>query len=95
MFAVNPMQVARYRERHSVAGAKSDRGDAHVLAEMVRLDRRHHHRLAADSALAERIKVLTRSHQTMIWTRRRQANRRAVHSWRPRTSTRTAGPTWP
>jgi len=74
VFAVNPLQVARYRERHSVSGAKSDRGDAHTLAEIVRLDRAHHHRLVPDSTLAEQIKVLTRSHQTMIWTRRRQGN---------------------
>lgn len=74
VFAVNPMQVARYRERHSVSGAKSDRGDAHTLAEIVRLDRAHHHRLAADSTLAEQIKVLARSHQTMIWTRPRGRN---------------------
>jgi len=39
VFAINPMQVARYRERHSTSGAKSDAGDAHVLAEIVRLDR--------------------------------------------------------
>jgi hypothetical protein len=32
VFAINPMQVARYRERHSTSGAKSDAGDAHVLA---------------------------------------------------------------
>ena len=40
VFAINPMSVARYRERHSSSGAKSDAGDAHVLAEIVRLDRR-------------------------------------------------------
>ena len=74
VFAVNPLQVARYRERHSVSGAKSDPGDAHTLAELVRLDRAHHSRLAADSTLAEQVKVLTRSHQTMIWTRQRQTN---------------------
>ena len=39
VFAINPMSVARYRERHSTSGAKSDSGDAHVLAEIVRLDR--------------------------------------------------------
>ena len=39
VFAINPMSVARYRERHSTSGAKSDAGDAHVLAEIVRLDR--------------------------------------------------------
>jgi transposase len=74
VFSINPMQVARYRERHSVSGAKSDRGDAHTLAEIVRLDRAHHQPLALDSSLAEQVKVLTRSHQTLIWTRRRQAN---------------------
>ncbi len=42
VFAINPMSVARYRERHSTSGAKSDAGDAHVLAEIVRLDRSHH-----------------------------------------------------
>ena len=38
VFAVNPRQVARYRERHAMSGAKSDAGDAHVLADMVRTD---------------------------------------------------------
>ena len=38
VFAVNPLQAARYRERHGVSGAKSDAGDAHVLADMVRTD---------------------------------------------------------
>ena len=44
VFAVNPRQVARYRERHSMSGAKSDPSDAHVLAETVRLDGAHHRR---------------------------------------------------
>ena len=74
VFAVNPLQVARYRERHGVSGAKSDPGDAHTLAEMVRLDRAHHQPLVPDSTLAEAVKVLARSHQTLIWTRHRQGN---------------------
>lgn len=41
VFAINPLSAARYRERHSPSGAKSDAGDAHVLAEIVRLDRDH------------------------------------------------------
>lgn len=72
--AINPMQVSRYRERYSTSGAKSDRGDAHVLAEIVRLDRAHHRRIAGDSELSEAVKVLARSHQNLIWTRQRQAN---------------------
>jgi transposase len=74
VFAVNPLQVARYRERHGVSGAKSDPGDAHVLAELVRLDRAHHRPVAGDSETAEQIKVLTRSHQGLIWSRQRQTN---------------------
>jgi transposase len=38
VFAINPLQVARYRERQSVSGAKSDAADAHTLADMVRTD---------------------------------------------------------
>ena len=64
VFAINPMSVARYRERHSTSGAKSDAGDAHVLAEIVRLDRAHHRPVAGDSAQAEAIKLVARAHQT-------------------------------
>jgi transposase len=74
VYAVNPLQVARYRERHGVSGAKSDPGDAHTLAELVRLDRAHHRPVAGDSELAEHVKVLARTHQTMIWSRQRQTN---------------------
>jgi transposase len=49
VFAINPMSVARYRERHPTSGARSDAGDAHVLAEIVRLDRAHHRPVAGDS----------------------------------------------
>jgi transposase len=52
VFAINPLQVARYRERHSPSGAKSDAADAHLLAEIVRLDQVHHRRIAGDSEIA-------------------------------------------
>jgi transposase len=74
VFAINPLQVARYRERHSTSGAKSDAADAHLLAEIVRLDRAHHRPVAGDSELAEHVKVAARAHQTMIWSRVRQVN---------------------
>jgi transposase len=74
VYPINPMQVARYRERHGTSGAKSDRGDAHVLAEIVRLDRDHHQLLAADSELAGAVQMLARVHQNLIWSRQRQAN---------------------
>jgi transposase len=74
VYAVNPLQAARYRERHGTSGAKSDPGDAHVLAELVRLDRGHHRQVAGDSALADHIKVAARAHQSMVWSRQRQGN---------------------
>jgi len=74
VYAVNPMSVARYRERHCTSGAKSDPGDAAVLAELARTDRHLHRPIAGDSHLAEAIKVLARAHQSLIWTRQRQLN---------------------
>ncbi len=74
VLAVNPMSTSRYRERHSTSGAKSDPGDARVLAELARTDSHNHRPVAGDSGLAEAIKVLARAHQSMIWTRQRQTN---------------------
>jgi transposase len=74
VLAVNPLSVSRYRERHSTSGAKSDPGDAKVLAELARTDHQNHRRIAGDSDLVESIKVLTRAHQSLIWTRQRQLN---------------------
>lgn len=74
VYAINPKQAARYRERLTTSGAKSDPGDAHVLAEIVRKDREHHRVVAGDSEQAEVVKTVARTHQTMIWTRQRQAN---------------------
>jgi transposase len=75
VFAINPMSVARYRERHSTSGAKSDAADAHLLAEIVRLDRAHHRPLAGDSGEAEAIKLVARTHQSLIWDRGRHVLR--------------------
>ena len=74
VFPINPLQAARYRERHGVGGAKSDPGDAHVLAEIVRVDRAHHRPAAGDSVLAEQVRLAARAHQSMIWMRQRAAN---------------------
>lgn len=74
VFAINPLSAARYRERHVTSGAKSDPGDAKVLADLVRTDRQHHRPIAGDSELAETVKVLARAHQGLIWTRQRQVN---------------------
>jgi transposase len=74
VIAVNPLSTARYRERLSTSGAKSDPGDAKVLAGLARTDGHQHRPVAGDSDLAEAVKVLARAHQSMIWSRQRQAN---------------------
>jgi len=74
VFAVNPFSSSRYRDRHSSSGAKSDPGDAEVLADLVRTDSHNHREIAGDSEMVEAVKILARAHQSMIWTRQRQMN---------------------
>lgn len=75
VYAINPRAASRYRDRHTLSGAKSDPGDAKMLAELVRTDRHNHRQVAGDTAVAEGVKVLARAHQTLIWERTRATNR--------------------
>jgi hypothetical protein len=78
VFGVDPKQAARHREILGSSGAKSDRGDAHALADMIRT---RHHQLretVGDSEVAEAVKVVTRAHQTMLWERTRHMLRLRV-----------------
>ena len=75
VFAVNPLQASRYRERHGVSGAKSDTGDAHMLTDMVRTDSHQLRAVAGDSPDAGAVKVVARAHKTLIWERTRQVQR--------------------
>ena len=85
VYAVNPLAVARYRDRHQVSGAKSDAGDAKVLADLVRTDRHNHRPIAGDTPEVEAIKVLARGHQNLIWARNRNTNmlRSALREYYP------------
>jgi transposase len=85
LIAVNPLAASRYRERHTISRAKSDRGDARMLADLVRTDRHHHRPVRGDSGLAEAVKVLARGHQQLVWARQRQANmlRSALRAFYP------------
>ena len=85
VYAINPLAVSRYRDRHTVSGAKSDPGDAKLLADLVRTDRHNHRPVAGDSDLAEAIKVLARGHQNLIWVRNRHTNmlRSALREYYP------------
>jgi len=68
VYPINPRVAARYRERDSVAGVKSDRRDAAVLANLVRTDRHHHRPLAGDSEAAQAIRARARAHLRAVRT---------------------------
>ena len=65
VYAINPRSAARYRERHHVGGAKSDAGDAKLLADLVRTDRHNHRPVAGDSDEAAAVRILARAHQQL------------------------------
>jgi hypothetical protein len=73
------MAAARYRERHTVARAKSDHADAMVLANILRTDAAAHRPLPADSELAQVIAVLARAQQDAAWNRGQLSNQLRSH----------------
>ncbi len=85
VYAINPLSASRYRDRHNVAGAKSDAGDAKVLADLVRTDRHNHRPIAGDTPDADAIRIIARGHQNLIWARTRHTNmlRNALREYYP------------
>src|SRR5215813_13965286 len=75
VFAMNQKQLDRFRDRHSVAGAKDDRRDAFVLADAVRTDQPSFRRLRVDDPHLLRLRELSRAEETLLEDFRRSANR--------------------
>lgn len=75
VFALNPKQLARFRDRHTMAGAKDDRRDAFVLADALRTDPQSFHlvRLSAPEFLV--LRELSRAEETLLQEFGRTANR--------------------
>ena len=69
VYAINPLAVARSRDRHAASRCKSDHADAVALANILRTDAHVHRALPDDSALARAIAVLARAHQDATWRR--------------------------
>lgn len=67
------------RVRHSVAGRKSDHGEAVVLANILRTDSHAHRPLPADSELVQAIAVLARAQQDAAWARTTAHNKLRSH----------------
>jgi hypothetical protein len=63
VYGLNPLSVARYRERHTSSGATSDAGDAKLLADLVRTDRHNHHPLAGDSGYHDAFRARGKTHR--------------------------------
>ena len=79
VYPINPMAVARYRDRHSVSGRKSDKGDSLILASVLRTDLHAHRPLPSDSELAQAIAVLARAQQDAVWDRTTAHNKLRSH----------------
>jgi transposase len=75
LFPINPLAVSRYRDRYAVSRAKSDPGDALVLANILRTDPAAHRPMPDDSELAASIRVLARAQQDAVWDRQQAANK--------------------
>jgi transposase len=82
VFAINPKQLDRFRDRFTVAGAKDDRRDAHVLAGSLRTDREAFRRLATDNAVTIELREWSRITDELQQERTRLANRLRQQLWR-------------
>jgi hypothetical protein len=85
VFAINPKQLDRFRDRHSIAGAKDDRLDAFVLADSLRTDRHCFKRVQIDDPAIIRIRELSRMEDDLQqdWCRLTNQLREQLHRYYP------------
>lgn len=74
VFAINPKQVDRFRDRYTVNGAKDDRRDAYVIAMSLATDTQAFKRLSIETAFTLRIRELSRTLDDLDNERRRLSN---------------------
>jgi transposase len=82
VFAINPKQLDRFRDRFTVAGAKDDSRDAQVLADSLRTDRRAFRRLTVDDPTIIELREWSRIVEDLTQERTRLANRIRQQLWR-------------
>src|SRR5262245_14315715 len=75
VFSLNPKQLDRFRDRHTVAGAKDDRRDAFVLADSLRTDRPAFRRVQPDHPRVVELRELSRVEDDVGQELRRLSNR--------------------
>lgn len=70
-FHINPKQLDRFRDRHTVAGAKDDSLDAYVIADSLRTDQPCFHPIRPDDPQIHRLRTLSRLEDDLVhdWSR--------------------------
>jgi transposase len=82
VFALNPKQLDRFRDRFTVAGCKDDRLDARVLAESLRTDRARYRRLGLASPVEQQLREHSRLTEELQQEQQRWLNRLGELLWR-------------
>jgi transposase len=82
VYAINPKQLDRFRDRFTVAGAKDDSRDAHVLGDALRTDRHALRRLSVQDPLVIELREWSRMTEDLQQERNRLANRVREQLWR-------------
>lgn len=75
VYALNPKQMDRFRDRHTVAGAKDDRRDAFVIADSLATDRRCYRRVRLDDPRIIQLREVSRADEDLKHEQNRLANR--------------------
>lgn len=74
VYSLNPKQMDRFRDRHSVSGAKDDSRDAYVIADALATDLHKFHRVQLDGARIIRMRQLCRSEEEIKKSQRQACN---------------------
>jgi transposase len=75
VYALNPKQLDRFRDRFTVAGAKDDRRDARVAADALRTDRAAFRRVHAEDPRLIQLREVSRMHEELAQEQVRLSNR--------------------
>lgn len=75
VYAINPKQLDRFRDRFTVAGAKDDRRDARVLASSLRTDRKAFRLLQVETARIIQLRCYSRLYDEVTAESVRESNR--------------------
>lgn len=82
VFAINPKQMDRFRDRFTLAGAKDDSRDAQTMASALRTDPRCFRALAATNPVVVELREWSRIAEDLGAERNRLTNRMREQLWR-------------